>query len=91
MEIRIVNSDIYRLRQILGELANKLNLKAGDTTIVCETEPQLEVGRQAFERLISQGWAAYSVEKETGKTRERLTYFAPDEKKVVMFGPIAGG
>lgn len=88
-ELRILNNG--NLNHLLGEeLAAKLNIKSGDTTVQLETEEQIEVGRAVFEALISQGWAGYAV-SETGQTEKKLDKFDPSTFRTVMFSPVVGG
>jgi hypothetical protein len=90
--LRILNGNVARLKGLLGDLANDLEIKAGDTLLACETEEQIEVGRAVFEKLLTGGgYTAIQVNPETKETIGRLTEFDPQADLVVLFGPVAGG
>jgi len=90
-EIRILNGDVARLRRLLGDLANRLEMRAGDAVLVMDTEDQVAVGRAVFERLLTEGHVAFSVEKGAGG-RARIDSYDPAEHPfVVMVAPLAGG
>jgi hypothetical protein len=90
--LRILKGNSNRLNILLGDLANGLKLKAGDTILTCETEEQVAVGRAVFEKLLTAGnYTAVAIDPVTKETKGRLTEYDPNAELVVLFGPIAGG
>lgn len=90
-EIRILNGNNARLRNLLGDLADKVEVRRGDAVVTCETEDQIAVGRAVFERLITQGHAGFAVREGTGKSKKIEEWDPESNPFVVMVGPLAGG
>ena len=91
IEIRILNGNNARLRSLLGDLTSYVEVKRGDAALTCDTEKKMVIGRTVFEKLLTQGYTAFSVQEgigvsETVKELDQATY-----PLIVMVGPIAGG
>lgn len=85
-QIRILNGNPARLESILKELSQYVELKSGDAIV----DTEIGVTRVIFERLITEGYTAYSV-KETGESQGPVNAFDPLAWKTIMFGPVGGG
>ena len=91
IQIRILNGNNARLKALLGDLVASIEVKRGDAVLTCDTEEKTVIGRAVFEKLLTQGYTAFSVQEgigvsETVKELDQATY-----PLIVMVGPIAGG
>ena len=91
IQIRILNGNNARLRALLGDLAAHFEMKKGDALLNCVTEEDLVVGRAVFEKMLSQGHTAFSVEEGTGESEMVKELDQATWPLVVVVGPIAGG
>lgn len=75
---------------MIGEMA--VMDREGDTKIIwdSENEAEAENARRTFEDLKKKGYLAFSV-KERGRKGELLREFDPEEGKMILTPPMAGG
>ncbi len=90
--IRIQNGNNARLRALLGDLATYVEMKRGDALLTCETDEQLIVGREVFDKLLTTGgYTAFSVQEGTGESEMVKELDEASYPLIVIMGPIVGG
>jgi hypothetical protein len=65
---------------------------SGDTKIAWDSEKQDEVAvaREAFNKLVGKGYFAFNVKGEA-KQGKRITEFDPEQERLILVPPVAGG
>jgi hypothetical protein len=65
---------------------------SGDTKIAWDSEKQDEVAvaRAAFDKLVGKGYFAFKIKGEA-KQGERITKFDPEQERMILVPPVAGG
>ena len=92
IQIRIMNGNNTRLRSLLGDLAAHVEMKRGDALLTCDTEEQLLIGREVFDKLLTTGgYTAFSVQEGTGESEMVKELDKATWPLIVIMGPIAGG
>jgi hypothetical protein len=86
--IKILTGNKVNLEELLRGL--DVEVKPGHTTVEVDVDADTSVGRQAFERLIQGGYAAFVVRE--GEPSEVIKNYDPKtHENVVMVAPLAGG
>jgi len=91
-----MNGDNELLKRILGPLADKVELRRGDTVVTCDPEvkEQATVSRDVFEAMIAGGYTAFQVNETTGVAEKPIKAGEYDPviyPRVIMLGQRAGG
>ena len=90
--IRIMNGNNARLRALLGDLTVHIEMKRGDALLTCDTEEELLIGREVFDKLLTTGsYTAFSVQEGTGANEMVKELDKAMYPLIVIMGPIAGG
>jgi len=66
---------------------------AGDVKVMWDRTKKIEVDamRKLFADLRAKGYAAYTVDDDTGKKGTVVREFDPDAERFIMIPPMAGG
>ena len=66
--------------------------KKGDLKLLWDSDNEQEVSaaKEVFDKRIKEGWAAFG-EKRLGGKGERIKVFDPEDERIVLVPPIAGG
>ena len=66
--------------------------KKGDLKLLWDSDNEQEVSaaKEVFDKRIKEGWAAFG-EKRFGGKGERIKVFDPEDERIVLVPPIAGG
>lgn len=93
-EIRILNGNPARLRELLGDLEEHVELRPGDALLEVDVEKDADttVSRAVFERLITSGYSAFAVSGEPGRPSEIVREYDPAKHpRVLMVAMLVGG
>ncbi len=90
-ELRILMTHSLKNKEDIDKRLG-VEIEAGDTKIIWDSDNKDEVdaARATFERLVKKGFAAFTV-KKNGDQGSKITEFDPDEEKMIMIMPMAGG
>ena len=75
----------------LGEMA--IMGKEGDTKIIWDKSKRVEVdnARANFDRLIKEGYTAFSVAGDKGDKDKQIRTFDPDAERLIFVPPVQAG
>lgn len=75
----------------LGEMA--VMGKEGDTKIIWDKSKKVEVdnAKASFDRLIKEGYSAYSVSGEKGDKDKQVREFDPNAERYIFVPPVQAG
>lgn len=64
----------------------------GDTKVIWDSDndDEVENARQTFDDLVDKGFAAFAVKRRGGQG-ERIKEFDPEQEKLILVPPMAGG
>jgi len=66
--------------------------REGDTKLFWDSAntPEVENARETFERLVGEGYLAFSA-KKSGKKGKRISEFDPYAARIILVPPVMGG
>ncbi len=69
-----------------------MDVDAGDLKVIWDSEKEVEVdaAKAQFDKLVKEGYLAYTVGKE-GKPSKQIKKFDPDLEKIILSPPVQGG
>jgi hypothetical protein len=79
------------LKPKFGEMA--IMGKEGDTKIIWDKSKKVEVdnARANFDRLIKEGYTAFSVAGDKGEKDKQVREFNPDAERLIFVPPVQAG
>lgn len=87
-----MTQDIFTMDAMEGKGILAILDATGDTKIIWDrdNDDEISAAKRTFNDLIKKGFAAFSV-KKNGDQNKKVTEFDPDEEKLILIPPMAGG